>query len=1106
MESEPFQLNHLIAKPVPKKRDNVVVKICRKPVLEDNVFDEIFVEPEPFLVDKRDQHLITRSDIMNRLQKLMNGLSVEELKPIGDNEIEKKLSKYFSSDLESKEEPKSPELTHKQKLTEENPTEEEPKNPREKPEEKPETKPKKRITQKQRAMQQGIQENMVVFSNELYKEITKPKKILIHKAPTYYMANRRMFIQKLNSLFKSHAEELSKMDDADVSCDKRSTEEFETLTHQKVVSDYLNLYSPYRGLLIFHGLGSGKTCTSITLAEGMKSEKKIIIMTPASLKSNFFAELKKCGDEVFRKNQNWVKTKVTSKTDATKLNKLTGLDIDDIMNAGIWLGTKNTTTGKKFGDLSTAEQSEVDAQLDRMIRSKYVDINYNGLNANVMNKLTDGGTKNPFDNCVVIVDEAHNFVSRIVNKLRSPDSIAYQMYDFLMSAQNAKLVFLSGTPIINYPNEIAILFNMLRGYIKTWTIPINVKTTNKINKETIQRLFEREGLNTYDYMEYSGNKLIITRNPFGFVNVHKNAVRGSDNPADTYNGIALDETGNISDAKFKDRIVDILNTNDLEVEKSKIKVDYIKALPDDTESFLNMFIDPESGNMNNVDLLKRRVLGLTSYFKSAQEKLLPKYDKNRDFKVIRCEMSDHQLAHYSIARKEERDRDKKQKRKAKLGKDEFDMASTYRIYSRELCNFVFPEEYPRPTKKNKGADGAEASVDEMDVDNDNRDIIVESDADYATKIKKALEFLKENGDQYLSKEGLLTLSPKFLHLLENLEDPDNEGLHLVYSQFRTIEGIGVLKLILEQNGFAEFKLVKKGEDWDILDTDESGTKGALSERAQSGTKGALKPRFVLYTGTESAEEKEIIRNVYNSNWSVLSNNIRTKLEKMGANNFMGEIIKVFMITSSGAEGINLENTRFVHIAEPYWHPVRVEQVIGRAKRICSHRNLPEHLRNIQVYLYLSVMSEEQIKNERNIELRTKDVSRIDQQTPVTTDEYLFELANTKEQINKQILNAVKETAMDCALYKSDSKDLVCYTFGKVSSNEFSTVPILEQDATQHAEMNVKKQKMTGVIVEIMGKKYIAKATNDKNVKEIYDIDTKDYVGKAILENKQWRLE
>ena len=39
---------------------------------------------------------------------------------------------------------------------------------------------------------------------------------------------------------------------------------------------------------------------------------------------------------------------------------------------------------------------------------------------------------------------------------------------------NCKIVFLSGTPIINYPNEIAVLFNMLRGYIKTWTIPLKV--------------------------------------------------------------------------------------------------------------------------------------------------------------------------------------------------------------------------------------------------------------------------------------------------------------------------------------------------------------------------------------------------------------------------------------------------------------------------------------------------------------------------------------------------------------------------------------------------------------------------------------------------------
>ena len=109
-------------------------------------------------------------------------------------------------------------------------------------------------------------------------------------------------------------------------------------------------------------------------------------------------------------------------------------------------------------------------------------------------------------------------------------------------------------------------------------------------------------------------------------------------------------------------------------------------------------------------------------------------------------------------------------------------------------------------------------------------------------------------------------------------------------------------------------------------------------------------------------------------------------------------------------------------------------------------------------------------------------------------------------INKQILDAVKTTAMDCALYKG-SNEMVCYNFGKVSSNLFSTVPILEQDSTQNADLNVKKTKISGVVVEIMGKQYIAKKTNDRNVKELYDIEPPhEFIGTAILENGMWRIE
>jgi hypothetical protein len=1058
MERE-FNIEQLKHKNDPKLEETIIVKICKKKEVEDNVFSDKLIDRGPLIVDKTNDKF-DRDYVLNRLHKIINGESVEDFRMV-EEEKEGVVAEEFAkkADEAKADEAKADEAKADEAKADEAKADEAKADEAKADEAKAnKAKAKKtRITKKQIP----IQESMVVFSNKLYNEMTKQKKHVIHKAPGYYMTNRGLFIRELNKLFQTHAIELSKVNDADVSCDKRSTEEFEILTHQRVVRDYLNLFSPYRGLLIYHGLGSGKTCTSIAVAEGMKSEKQIIIMTPASLKSNFFSEIKKCGDDIYRKNQQWIKVSVTEKKDASQINKVIGLDDEYILDNGVWLGKKNGD-GKIFKDLSPVEQIEVDKQLDLMIRKKYNDINYNGLNGRKLNELTDNGKINPFDNKVVIVDEAHNFVSRIVNKVKKPDSLSYSLYDYLMSAQNVKIVFLTGTPIINYPNEIAILFNMLRGYIKTWTFLVEQTTTDKVDRDKILEFFKKDGFNTYDYVEYSGNKVVVTRNPFGFINKFKNS---SKNIFKDYSGVKLDETGNMNDSDFKIAVTEILNKNGLKVKKTEYNP--IKALPDDAETFISKFIDPETGNLINEDLFKRRILGLTSYFKSAQENLLPDI---LPIQVVPVEMSDHQILQYSEARKRERNEEKQNAKK--FNNDLFEKTSTYRIYSRELCNFVFPDEYERPSKRRKEADVNKEADEEVE------EVEEVDDTKYAEELEKSLLFLKENGDRYLSKDGLQTLSPKFLHLLENLEDEDNRGLHLVYSQFRTIEGIGVLKLILEQNGFAEFKLAKRSGAWDIVDVKEEDRD---------------KPKFVLYTGTEDPEEKEIIRNIYNSNWSQVSSTIRTKLEKINTNNFMGEIIKVFMITSSGAEGINLENTRFVHIVEPYWHPVRMEQVIGRARRICSHKNLPKELRNVQVFLYLAKMTAGQL--DKNIEIKTKDEGK-------TTDEYLYEVSNTKERINKQILKAAKETAMDCSLYK---EDLVCYNIGNVQSNDFLTVPILEQDTMQ----NVVKPKgnIKGIEMQIYGKSYIAVKTDNKNMYKLYDINPpNNYIGNAIYENGEWRIE
>lgn len=1049
--------------------------------------------------------------------------------------------------------------------------------------------------------------------------LPKEREKMVIKAPTYYMNNRKIVIQKLTELFAPYRQELA-ADEGNVSCESRAQSGFELLTHQKVVRDYLNLYTPYRGLLLYHGLGAGKTASSIAVAEGMKSDKRVFVMTPASLKMNFFSEMKKYGDEMYKKNQFWEFISVDGKPEYVNiLAKALSLSTDYIRKrSGAWL-LNIKISRSNYNELTAEQQEQLDDQLNEMIRSKYTDINYNGLNMNKLQNLTGDFSRNPFDNSVVVIDEAHNFVSRIVNKIKKPKSISYILYDLLMSATNARIVLLSGTPIINYPNEVGILFNILRGYIKTWTMTVNVTTSEKINTDSILAMLDKEHFNTFDYVEYSGNNLTVTRNPFGFVNTKKRGVlkgtvraprvkggetpvlkptpirktkknrplihvdtsngfaeklsypkeeitydesaeklyddgmNGENNPYkggeprvppsppslsgvnnkggfereslvpfngggevfDKYNGVKLDDTGNLNDADFLKTLLRILRKNGLDVPDNSIEIKKYKALPDDPDAFLSSFVNAEAGIVKNVNLFQRRILGLTSYFRSAQEQLLPSFVKTAegdDYHVVKTPLSEHQLGIYEKIRKEEADQESKNKKKrlAKKDGDElFSISSTYRIFSRAACNFVFPPDMERPVPtisadKVISENAFDAVPKNLRQDNDNymdaQDAefgaspqgeddanpvpdVTETDASkYAKRIEKALEDINAkvpdtNKSVYLNKDDLPMLSPKFAKVLENLTSPDNEGLHLLYSHFRTIEGIGILRLILLANGFIEFKIKKTGDTWLIEDN------GVESEED------AGKPRFVLYTGTETEEEKEIIRNVYNGTWDLVPASISKLLREKAENNNLGEVIKIFMITSSGAEGINLRNTRFVHIIEPYWHMVRPDQVVGRARRICSHQDLPEEMRTVKVFLYVSTLSEEQKIDKKHIELRIRDVSRLDKKTPVTTDETLYEMATIKQRINNQILKAVKETAVDCNLYSAQAaksgEPLVCYGYGKIESNQFGSYPSFEKDRDEKEGLDLRVMKWTARMVKLNGKEY---AMNE-NTNELYDLES-----------------
>ena len=180
------------------------------------------------------------------------------------------------------------------------------------------------------------------------------------------------------------------------------------------------------------------------------------------------------------------------------------------------------------------------------------------------------------------------------------------------------------------------------------------------------------------------------------------------------------------------------------------------------------------------------------------------------------------------------------------------------MYSRVTCNFVFPEEIERPILKiKKGQELDEDFMDKVDEGimqqnlegkyDEPSDDIPEPDDDaliqYYKKIEVALEKLKEGSERYLTPEALAIYSPKMLTILDNIMNEEHISTHLLYSQFRTLEGIEVFKMVLEQNGFVELAVIKRENGDYVLNIPEDKLRN---------------PKFALYTGTEDVEERKLL--------------------------------------------------------------------------------------------------------------------------------------------------------------------------------------------------------------------------------------------------------
>lgn len=210
------------------------------------------------------------------------------------------------------------------------------------------------------------------------------------------------------------------------------------------------------------------------------------------------------------------------------------------------------------------------------------------------------------------------------------------------------------------------------------------------------------------------------------------------------------------------------------------------------------------------------------------------------------------------------------------------------------------------------------------------------------------------------------------------------GPVLIYSNYVLMEGIQIFKLYLKYFGFSSYKDDKSGVD-DFRYTEYHG---GIDEKVR----------------TENVK-------IYNRE-----------------DNKYGKIIKIMMISPAGSEGISLFSVRQVHIMEPYWHETRIIQMIGRAIRLCSHKYLPIKERHVDVYRYKSV--------------------RKDGKKKWTADQQIEDLARGKQGLIESFLDAVKESAIDCVLFKPHNslvQDYKCFQFEEPVLFEDQIGPAYKED-------------------------------------------------------------
>jgi superfamily II DNA or RNA helicase len=654
---------------------------------------------------------------------------------------------------------------------------------------------------------------------------------------------------------------------ADILCNA----EFELAPHQLFVRNFLSFQTPYNSLLLYHGLGSGKTCSAISVAEEMRDyiiqmglTSQIIIVASPNVQENFRRQL----------------------FDETKLKM-----VDGLWNMRSCVGNKILKEINPMNMKGLAKENVV-KQVRKIIDTYYSFMGYVEFANDIANNSTGTGTgtgthklRRMYSNRLIIIDEVHN-IRGDDNKTKR---VAEELTKLVKSVDTLRLLFLSGTPMFNSFKEIIWLVNLMN-------------MNDRRAQIEIKQVFNKDG----SFKEASadgkteGGRELLERKATGYISF----VRG-ENPY-----------------TFPFR----LWPQEFAKQQTFPQRPYPTKQLTGQGSALNKHMEHVS--LYLVDLEPYQQQGY-NYIISQLKERLPVEDETEEMENIAFGYTALQapLEGLNIIYPHPRLGEEDLNSRELIGSE-----GLHRIMDwteNETTHFRTNFKYkPGPAPAGPGPAMAAPGPGPGPVG----------------KIFAPTEIGK-----YSSK--IKTICEKILQA---------KGVILVYSQFIDA-GLLPLALALEELGFA-----RAGNNSSLFATPPVPRKAGLNYAMITGDKGF------------SPNTAEDIRRVTDDT------------------NFDGSKIKVLLISQTGTEGLDLKFIRQVHIMEPWYNMNRIEQIIGRAVRTCSHKALPFLERNVELYLYASLLENE------------------------TADLYIYRLAEKKALQIGKVSRVLKEIAVDCVLNQAQT--------------------------------------------------------------------------------------